>query len=344
MQRPVLPEDLTWHEGIKSALEDAQFQQCRDRVVSWPGTGIFDTGSVLEAEWLRQHSYYSRENGKAAGADVKNRILENVRKEALCLSMDEDTLVKRMLLTDGTVYAGDWQMLPAVESLLKRLWCTLRTDENGEETLVLAEELRGPLLEAMSGERYVPVRETLFRMDAMLNCMLYLYGYVFPEPILNQVIAKAESWMGILEYPHLRRYVMAAFPYVVTGNGTLLLTHSALRVTGGCLERIYQTDASDWKISGEMMLGGMNSLLAEEKPAVDLFVSTIRKAVRPENDLQTLTDDLRFMAKQGASFADMKKILAESLCVLPDRGMLDALERLRQETMPWILFSSEGLN
>ena len=344
MRRPVLPDSTAWHEGTKSYLEAAQIQRCRDALLSWPETGIFETPSSLDAKWMEAHSYYHTGAGKGWTAEaLRQAVLSAADREALSLSVDEDTLVKRMLLTDGTAEIGEWSHFAAAVSLLKRLWCTFREQDEDTACLALADEMKKTLLNALSSERCIPAREALFRLDAMLNCMLYLYGYVFPEPLLAQFLQNAGKLKGILEYPDLLRYAKASFEYVTAGN-SLILVHPALRLTGKCLERIYRTDASGWDVTGEMMLGGMNSLLAGEKPALDCFVATVRNAVRPDCSLQALADDLRYMAKQGASRGEMEQIFSESLCVLPDRNMLSALERLRQETMPWIIFAAEGLN
>ena len=344
MQRPVLPDSTAWHEGTKSYLEAAQIQRCREVLRSWPEPGIFETRSSLDAEWMEAHSYYRTDGGKRRTPDaLKQAVVSAADREALSLSVDEDTLVKRMLLTDGTAEITEWSHFAAAVSLLKRLWCTFREQDEDTACLALADEMKKPLLNALSSERCIPAREALFRLDAMLNCMLYLYGYVFPEPLLAQFLQNVGKLKGILEYPDLLRYAKASFEYVTAGN-SLILVHPALRLTGKCLERIYRTDASGWDVTGEMMLGGMNSLLAGEKPALDCFVATVRNAVRPDCSLQALADDLRYMAKQGASRGEMEQIFSESLCVLPDRNMLSALERLRQETMPWIIFAAEGLN
>ena len=59
-------------------------------------------------------------------------------------------------------------------------------------------------------------------------------------------------------------------------------------------------------------------------------------AVRPEYDEEEVLEDLRMMAKQGASIAEMREVLESMLCVLPTPRMLNTLRQLHQQTVRWI--------
>lgn len=49
--------------------------------------------------------------------------------EAALLTETEHALIVRLILCGGQARIDGWQELSAAESLLRRLWCTLRMDE-----------------------------------------------------------------------------------------------------------------------------------------------------------------------------------------------------------------------
>ena len=67
-------------------------------------------------------------------------------------------------------------------------------------------------------------------------------------------------------------------------------------------------------------------------------------AVRPEYAEEEVLDDLRMMAKQGASFTEMREVLESMLCVLPTPRMLNTLRLLHQQTVRWIGMTPAVIN
>ena len=57
---------------------------------------------------------------------------------------------------------------------------------------------------------------------------------------------------------------------------------------------------------------------------------------RPEWEAEDAADDLRFLAKQGVSLANMAEVMGTMICVRPTLAMNTALKRLYESTPHWI--------
>ena len=64
----------------------------------------------------------------------------------------------------------------------------------------------------------------------------------------------------------------------------------------------------------------------------------------PEYGEEEALEDLRMMAKQGASLKEMREVMESMLCVLPTPRMLDALSQLHLQTVRWLGMPSAVLN
>ena len=62
------------------------------------------------------------------------------------------------------------------------------------------------------------------------------------------------------------------------------------------------------------------------------------------DDEEDVLDDLRMMAKQGASLEEMREVLENCLCVLPTPAMLGALYQVHMQTVRWIGMAPAVLN
>ena len=158
---------------------------------------------------------------------------------------------------------------------------------------------------------------------------------MFPCPLLDQFRSELKKKEIEFDKNLTERFIKAEFDYIPTKDGQLFLPHPALADPGRILHDPGITDSVAAEISFESMLGGMGGILPEEVPSVSCFKGMISGAVRPENNLNQTVDDLRFMAKQGASLRDMIRILKNDCAILPSQRMIDAMERMRQEAVLW---------
>ena len=325
-----------WEDRLKSVIEERQMNACRDRVFSCECRSLFDDLGPLEYAVIRQRSYEAQERAFACSAEeLRTKVLSQAAEEALCLGRGEDDLIKKAVVGDWSVMVDDWDQFPALESLTRRLWCSVSFPDDDMPVMTVAPELRGPILEGMKSDRYLPVRDALFRLGAMLHSIRYIYGFVFPCPLVEQFVAESEKKGIVFDRKLTERFIEAEFDYMVTDDGQLFLPHPGLAYPERILSGNGMPGSGAAEISFENMLGGMGGILPEEVPSVTCLRGALTGGIRPESDLNEAVDDLRFMAKQGADMKDMLRIMKSFCAVLPSQRMIGALERVRLEAVLW---------
>ena len=325
-----------WEDRLKSVMEEMKMNACRDRVFSWGSRSLFEDLGPLEYAGIRQRSYEARERVFTGDPEeLKARVLSQAPDEAMCLGRGEDELIKKAVVGGWSTAVDNWDQFPALESLLKRLWCSVSFADDDTPVMTVAPELREAILEGMKNDRYLPSRDALFRLGAMLHSIRYIYGFVFPCPLVDQFAAESEKKGIRFDKKLTERFIMAEFDYMYTNDGQIFLPHPALAYPEKILSMDGMPGCGAPEISFESMLGGMGGILPEEVPSVTCLKGTLTGGIRPENDLNEAVDDLRFMAKQGADLKDMTRIMKSFLAVMPSGRMIDALERVRQEAVLW---------
>lgn len=335
-----------WCDKVMSVLREQQLEACQERLSRCPEQGIFDAVCQDQAWLLFQLSFYAKElHAHRPDAEaLKKLVLAYLPKEACFLSPREDELVKRMLVGSGETYISDWDEISAAEALVSRLWCTLEITKDDTALLRLQKPLIAPVTEAMLSSLYARVHERLFTFDATLHSLLYLSGFLHasvPMAHFCQTLgADADKDTPVL----ISRYLRAGFDYTETGSGEILLLHPGLADPELLLSRLSCLEAPETHLTKEMMLGGMNGILPEEVASCEAMRGALGGAVRPELDEEEALEDLRMMAKQGASLQEMREVLESMLCVLPTPRMLSALAQLHLQAVRWIGMPSAVLN
>lgn len=336
-----------WGDKIMSVLRVQQLEACQDRLSRCPEEGIFDNVCYNQAQLLFQLSFYQKElhpRKPLCISQMHQLMLSQLPQEACFLSPREDALVKRMLMDNGETCISDWDEISAAEALVSRLWCTLQIPQEDTALLRLQEPLIAPLMKAMQSPLYARVRERLFSFDATLHSLLYLSGFLHasvPMTHFCQALgADADKHTPVL----ISRYLRAAFDYTETQSGEILLLHPGLADPELLFSRLACLEAPETHLTREMMLGGMNGILPEEVASCEAMRGALCGAVRPDLEEDEALDDLRMMAKQGASLQEMREVLESMLCVMPTPRMLDALSQLHLQAVRWIGMPSAVLN
>ena len=327
-----------WSDKTMSVMREQQLEACQDRLYRCPATGIFDDLCEDEIQNLYHLSFYAREERRKVPCqqELREKVLRNVPLEACYLSPGEDHLVKRMLRGGGEAYLDDWDEISAAEALISRLWCTLQMVDDEYARMVIAPELMEPITQAMMSPRYNRIREQLFTFDATLHSLLYLSGFLHASVPLTQFPLQKNSETEEASSQLIGRYLRAAFDYTETPEGEMLLLHPGLADPEHLLSSLAKLPPMEIQLTREMMLGGMNGMLPEEVASSEAMRGVLIGAVRPEYDEEEVLEDLRMMAKQGASIAEMREVLESMLCVLPTPRMLNTLRQLHQQTVRWI--------
>lgn len=326
-----------------SVLQEKQLEACQERLMRCPKTHILDTENEAEAMQLFFCSYYAEEmyHHFPGTSALREKVMEYLPYEACLLSPEEDALVKRMLVNDHQVLLSQWQEISAAEALIARLWCTLEISDDDTATLKLHPDLAEGLTAAMTSETYAKMQNRLFSFSATLHSLLYLSGFLHATVPATHFCSVAD------DIPHaetfIDRFLRASFDYTKAGSEMLLL-HPGLADPNHLLMNLSGLKPSHVHLTEEMMLGGMNGILPEEVASTENMRGMLQGAVRPEMDENEVLEDLRMMAKQGASMDEMKEVLESMLCVLPTPGMLSALHQLHLQTVRWMGIRSAVLN
>jgi len=335
-----------WCDKIMSVLKEQQLEACQDRLSRCPTKDIFSDLCEDESAQLFSVSYYAKEcrGRKMTAQELRALVRCRVEKEACFLSPREDDLVKRMLMDGGETELRDWDEISAAEALISRLWCTLEIVEDERACLRLSPTLMEPVINAMSAPEYAQVRQMIFSFDATLHSLLYLSGFLHAAVPMEHFRKQWTGEDGAVVRLLVARYLRAAFDYTETPQGEILLLHPGLAEPERLLSGLSGLAPTEVHLTREMMLGGMNELLPEERASCAAMRGALQGAVRPELDEEDVLEDLRMMAKQGASFPEMREVLENALCVLPSPRMLDCLSQLHLQTVRWMGMEPAVLN
>lgn len=335
-----------WCDKTMSVLREQQLEACQDRLSRCPSEGIFGQLCQDEYQKLFSFSYYAREMRQRVPdqEELRQTVRRRAFREACYLSPREDALVKRMLINGGEICLDDWDDISSAEALMARLWCTLRIEDEDTALLRLAQELTAPISAAILSSDYTTVREKLFPFEATLHSLLYISGFLHASVPLTHFYQQMEKDADHLTAILLARYLRAGFDYTETKEGDILLLHPGLADPDHLLSHLESLKPTEIHLTREMMLGGMNGVLAEEIASCETMRGAMAGAVRPEYDPDEALEDLRMMAKQGAKLSEMREVLEGMLCVLPTPRMLDALAQLHLQTVRWLGMPSAVLN
>lgn len=328
-----------WCDKTMSVLQEKQLEACQERLMRCPNVNIFDVTTEEEARQLFAFSFYHNEmHGRFPGTEkLKKKVLSFLPYEACMLSRDEDALLKRMLVQDMQVTLSEWQEISAAEALVQRLWCTLKIHDDDTATLHLHPSLSESIMDVLLSDKYAKAQQALFSFSATLHSLLYLSGF------LHATVPAAHFCNSILDLVPMEhtetfidRYLRATFDYTQTHTGEMLLLHPGLADPSNLLHGLSSLSPFGVHLTEEMMLGGMNGILPEEVASTETMRGMLVGAVRPEAGEEEALEDLRMMAKQGASYEEMKEVLESMLCVIPTRSMLSALHQLHVQTVRWM--------
>lgn len=329
-----------WSEKTMSMLINRQLTACEERLSALIGKGVFAL-SLSDAELMEvwQHSFYYTES--ADKLLPKQRalcalVLLRAADEAALLSQGEESLVERLLFSQGETKLISWEEMMYAEALVKRLWCTVKISEQDDTATLLLEPPLIPILtKAMSSDHYATLRQGFFSLDATLHGLLYLTGFLYAEvPVrhfLEEVVERDDKTTRLL----LTRSLCVAYDFCFDKQGKMLLLHPGLAEPERIIEGIDNMCPDDAVVTKEMILGGMNEMLPEEKSACDLMRSVLSGIMRPEYDVDDGVNDLKILVKQGAPFAALRLVMENMIATVPDSAVLDVLRRLEMEVIRW---------
>lgn len=323
-----------------SVLVNQQLAACEERLTGYVGRGVFSKRlSSVELMDAWQRSYYYLESTDKRVPEQRALtalILLRLEDEAAMLSGGEESLLQRLLFSDGETQLLSYDEITYAEALVRRLWCTVRASKDGQSAVLRLEKpLMQPLTEAMGSEEYNKTREKLFALDATLHGLLYLAGFLYADIPVKHFLCDEMKRQDETARLMLMRSLRAAYDFCFDDQGDMLLLHPGLAEPEKLISYINRHHMPEPTVTKEMLLGGMNELLPEEKNACEQLSGALHGALRPDMDETDAVNDLKLMVKQGAPFEEMKNVMENMLTVLPTERMLYALKGLEREIVRW---------
>lgn len=338
MERLITHFSVPWAQRTLSALNERRGEENRKRLESARRISpVFGRGSGKTWQEAFEASYLAKD-GKletpSAGL-VRSAVIRDLSAEVPLLSAGEEALVQRMLVFGGgTMLLSAEEYAPAL-SLVRRLWCTLGTTDDGTDDLMLAPQLAEKIAACMQQPDYQRMRQLMFVLSAATHSLLYLNGYVFARHMLNGFLEAAQPKDLKKSERFLLRCLSAEFCHVRGEQGDLVLVHPGLfrpeDMIGTTAGVAFQMD----HFTHQVAMGGMRECLREEEPAIEGLRRVLRGALRPEYGASAAVDDLKFLVKQGAPFEALTDVLGGMLGTNLTEGIRAALRRLYAETVRW---------
>lgn len=324
-----------------SYIRDDQLEACEKRLRDLQGRGLYTGADDLDVPILWQHSYRHLEHpGEPSMHTVSTialEVLHDLPGELALLSFAEEKVLRNLVQASGYYHLTEFEEIDAAESLIRRLWCSILFPppevDSEIPVLILPSEIMMMVMQAYMRDGVKETRARVLMALSQITAMLYLFG-VFPADRAQSLVAEAVKDTFSDNEELIRRCIRVSFEYVVLDNGEEMLIHPAL-VNPMKLAETRTFVPAVREVSPVRLQQAFSGVLGEERRAVMLLRGAITGIVRQENDLQSIIEDLLFMAKQDATEADMRAVLAAALIVKPTADCDNAIHRLWLETQRW---------
>ena len=330
-----------------SRIRENEFDAVRTRLSYQKGESIYGKGS--SQFWMKayQDSYDHSERPDTSWpllTEVRSRVKNQIAIELPLVTEREEGLLKRLLLFGGvTPLFSDDEML-AADSLLKRLWCSCVTRDNGQLLIRLADILLKPVLAVFADDSYAETRKKVFALSATLHSMVYLHGMLYAEPIISHMSDRLLTKHDDQHINILYRYLKAEFDYCLDSQGNMVLMHTGLIHPERMLASISNAQYQAADYTREMIIGGISELLKEEAAAEEILRSELGFALQPGYNPGMMVNDLKFLIKQGATHDQLSALISDKLAVRMTPRIENALRRVETDTVRWQSNANRRLN
>lgn len=338
MLREANVQTLTWADKTMSVLKERQLEACENRLAQLPDFGLFDGCDDTRVEQLWQCSFEAQENPVQTHLHttqaLQRQVLLSLPPEAALLSVEEHTLLERLIVLDGQAELMEWEETRGAEGLVRRLWCTL--EQHDDTFLVrMPQELLFPLTAILASPKHIEIREKLLHFESAIRGLLYIGGLLhYQEPLMH---LRRDVLQGTYadQVTLALRYLRNTFDYCYDAHGDMLLLHPGLAEPERMLRQSSVITEGVLELDEATVLGAMDGLLPEERGSFDRMYGLLYGAVRPEITEEEAVEDLRMLAKQGVSLQEMNEVLSSLLTVQPTAAMYEGVKQLHRQTPRW---------
>ncbi len=347
------PYDMTM-----TMLRIKQFEACERRLSAFPQKALFsDTVTDADAQALLNASFDNATNLSRRQlltiSELRAAVLSRLPLEMQYLDASERYLLMVLLKEGGSAVVEDPARFGSVESLAKRLWCSVKQEGEGWQ-LTLPSALREPL--ELAHHQWIQncSQRRLHRFNNVVYGLLYTAGLVDerrPMEIFLSEVIQRNDWMA---YDVARRYMKTQFDYITDADGKLILLHPAvvdpermlaLQRPSGVLTPEMEQCQMGIAISmfgqpaGQGMSAGdfeqQTDILPGEISLHNRMTLLLMDAVRPDYEPDECAEDLRLLIKQDYAYIEVYEAMKAMLVQLPTSQMDAALMDLYQNTPRW---------
>ncbi len=323
-----------------SVIQQRQLEACEERLLDLPDFGLFMGCTDENCEALWAVSYDAEEESQPfslhSAEGLQNHILNRMSTEAALLTHAEYGMVLRLILNDGKVLIDDWGDVAPAESLVRRLWCTVQTQDD-KDCLIMPKEILIRLMFILQSGPHRQARDQMLQFNWAIVCALNTCGMIYADDALA-CLHRLIPTTGLGGAQRLSvRLMRIAFDYTYTADGQMVLLHPGMADPERMMHLLQHVRVEDYiqddadEISPQFMLSDA------ERSATMLLHGLIRDQVRPGLNPMLAVEDLRLLAHQAVSFDTLREVLAAQLIVRPTQRMLEALQLL-QNACPDFLF------
>ena len=328
-----------------SEIIGQQMDACEERLSKMPAVSLFDEDAELFYPQLFIQSYYSSEMKERPDLnDLRLRVITSIIEESMLLCREEYSFLMRVIQENGHCAVQSDDELMACESLIRRLWGKIDAERSEEPEFVLAPPVFEFLGQTLMDKKLFPLRALGFAMCAIADAFVYVSGFMYMRSMIAEINEGFEAKNAHLEERLLVRLLKASFDYCFDSEGEAVLLHQGLAEPEKLLRQSCITKWHKPQMTPEMIASVSHGFLEGEEAACLSLASAIAPFMRPECDLRDAVMDIEIMAKQNFSFEEMKAVLANSVCILPNQSMLSALRRVDMEIVRFTSLKPGVLN
>ncbi len=340
MYREIHASSLAWPDKTMSVIQQRQLEACEERLRDLPDFGLFMGCTDENAEILWSISYDAEEEARSfslhSAEGLQKHVLDRMSAEAALLTHAEYGMVLRLILNDGKVWIDDWGDVSPAESLVRRLWCTVKTQDE-QDQLCMPKEILMRLMMILQSDAHRKTRDQMLEFSWAVVCALNTCGMIYADDALAY-LQRLIPAAGMGQAQRLSvRLMRVAFDYTFTRDGRMVLLHPGMADPERMMHLLRPVRLEDYLLDGDEDISPQFLLSEAEHSATMLLHGLIRDELRPGIHPMMAVEDLRLLAHQAVSFDTMKEVLAAQLMTRPTGKMLDALHLL-QGACPDFLF------
>ncbi len=341
MLRTYIPTSAPWFERAMSYIQSEEMDRSEKWLHALAPLHLFGACSDRDAEKLWSISYdalfYPMQPKMHTVKGLEKQVLDILPEEVCFLSVGEYTLLQRLLMQDGHMLVMNHGELACVESLVRRLWCSVDFNKDGSIGVHMPQELvfriNSQLCRPAFTQHAFWISEFLQKTDSIL-----LWKGVMPADIAMNQLKDAVRMQNLTE-DTAKRLFMSCYDYAFL-HGRMILLHPGVIDPAPFSDEIAFYPDDVYEMNEKEALAEWDNITSISMILAGLCTNAVRKDFDP----QDVAADITILAKQGAPLEGLFDALASDLVISPTEKMLDCVRMIYAHVPLWPPFVWGGGN